>query len=105
VESAERRRVLGLLGLALRQRAVVLGRTACRRAAERRRLHLVLIAADAGGSAARDGAIPTHVACVRVPFGKAELGGVVGRAEVALLGITDPHLSAGLLECARTDDT
>lgn len=105
VESVDRRGVRSLLGLGLRQRVVALGRTACRRAGRRGRLHLVLIAADAGDSALRDGAVPPHVACMHLPFGKAELGGVVGRTQLAVLGVTDPHLAAGLLECARTDGT
>ena len=98
-------RLQGLLGLALRKRAVAFGRTACRRAAERGRLHLVLVASDAGDSALRDGAVPATVPSLRVPLDKTELGHLTGRAALALLGITDPHLSAGLIECARTDGT
>ena len=103
MESVSRRRLQGLLGLAVRKRAVAFGRTACRRAAERANLHLVLVAMDAGASALRDSALPASVRIVPVQLNKVELGQLVGRAELALLGITDPHLSAGLLECARTD--
>lgn len=103
MESATRKRLHGLLGLALRKRAVAFGRTACRRAARRGDLHLVLVASDAGSSAVRDGAVPSEVESLRVDLDKDALGQLMGRAELALLGITDPHLSAGLLECARTD--
>ncbi len=104
-QSADARRLEALLGLALRKRAVVFGRTACRRAAERGRLHLVLVAADAGSSAVRDGGISSNVTSLQVRLDKVELGRMLGRAEIALLGITDPHFAAGLRECARTDGT
>ena len=105
MESANLRRLQGLLGLAIRKRGVAFGRMACRRAAERGKLYLVLVATDAGESALRDSALPSSVRILDAQFDKAELGKLVGRAELALLGITDPHLSAGLLECARTDGT
>lgn len=63
----------------------------------------MLVASDAGTSALRDSGVPPAVTSLRVPLDKVELGQLTGRAQLALLGITDRHLSAGLLECARTD--
>ncbi|UCE01649.1 MAG: hypothetical protein JSW67_10220 [Candidatus Latescibacterota bacterium] len=92
------RRFEALIGLALRTRSAALGRHACRRAAERRTLHALVVARDAGASAVRDGGVPEDVPQVRVDLDKRQLGMLVGRTELALLGITEPHLAAGLIE-------
>jgi len=86
----------GLLGLAQRGRNIALGRAACRQAVRAGRLHLLLVARDAGASAVRDGTGGGDVASVTVGFDKLELGALVGRTSVAILGILDPHLAAGL---------
>jgi hypothetical protein len=86
----------GLLGLALRARALAIGREACKRAARRGELHALVLADDAGRSAARDcGAVPATV-LLRSGLDKRALGALVGRGDVAALGITDPHLAAGM---------
>ena len=86
----------GLLGLAQRGRNLALGRAACRQAGRAGRLALVLVARDAGASAVRDGLAGGEVTCVSVDLDKLELGFLVGRASVAILGILDPHLAAGV---------
>ena len=95
-----------LIGLAMRGRKVALGRAACRQAAALRRLHLVLIARDAGVNAERDGAAGRATECVRLDLDKQQLGSMVGRDSVAILGVLDPHLATGLLAIARAaEDT
>ena len=89
-----------LLGLALRSRRVALGRAACRRAAAQGALHLLVVARDAGASALRDSGVSGSVPWIRCELGKHDLGRLVGRAELALLGVTDPQLAAGMLRAA-----
>ena len=91
----------GLIGLALRSRRVALGRAACRQAAERGTLHVLIVASDAGVSAERDSGVTAAVPRVRCELDKRELGRRAGRMELALLGITDPDLAAGVLQAAR----
>ncbi len=93
-----------LIGLAMRGRRVALGRAACRQAAGERRLYLVLIASDAGASAERDGAAGRATECLRVALDKQQLGSMVGRDSVAILGILDPHVASGLLAITRAAD-
>ena len=88
----------GLLGLAQRGRNLALGRAACRQAGREHRLHLVLVARDAGASAVRDAQGGDAFRVARVGLDKQELGGLVGRSAVAVLGILDPHLASGLLQ-------
>jgi len=90
-----------LLGLALRARKLGVGRAACRQAVRDRRLHLLLVARDAGASAVRDAAGGNEVTCVHVDLDKQQLGGLVGRTAVAILGILDPHVASGLLQLVR----
>ncbi len=89
-------RVLRFVGLALRARRVAIGREACKRAARTGSLHAVVVAADAGPSAARDAGAGPGVAVVRASIGKQELGARVGKTALAVLGITDPQLAAGM---------
>ena len=99
------RRLRALIGQAIASRRSVLGRQACRRAAEERRLHLLVVAEDAGASAERDSGVPESVQRLRCGLDKRELGGLAGRMELALLGITDGQLAASLLECERDEGT
>ena len=88
--------MLRFVGLALRARHVVLGRDACKRAARNGTLHAVVVAADAGPSAARDAGAGPNVPVVQVQIDKSELGARVGRTALAVLGITDRQLAAGI---------
>jgi len=89
-------RVLRLIGLALRARRVAIGREACKRAARRGTLFALVIASDAGDSAPRDSGA-TGVPVVPAGVDKTELGRLVGRDALAVLGITDPGIAAGLV--------
>lgn len=99
---ADTEKLRALLGLARRGRKLALGRAACRQAARERRLHLLLVARDAGASAVRDGTGTHAVRCVRVDLDKQQLGGLVGCAAVAILGILDAHVAAGVLQSVHT---
>ena len=92
----------GLIGLALRSRRVVLGRAACRQAAGRGALHVLIVACDAGAGAERETGVLAAVPRVRCELDKRELGRRAGRMELALLGITDRDLAAGVLQAARS---
>ena len=89
-------KVRSLVGLALRSRSVALGRLACKRAARKGELHALLLADDAGASAARDCGAATGVPLLRAGLDKRGLGALVGRTELAALGITNAGLAAGL---------
>jgi ribosomal protein L7Ae-like RNA K-turn-binding protein len=88
------------VGLALRAHKVAVGREACKRAERRGELHLLVVAADAGRSAARDAGAGERTPVVRIPLDRAALGKLVGRDTLAVLGITDPSLAAGLANAA-----
>jgi ribosomal protein L7Ae-like RNA K-turn-binding protein len=98
-------RLLGFVGLALRARRAVLGRAACKKAARARRLYALVVASDAGSSAARDAGADDAIPVVRLALDRTELGALVQRDSLAVLGITDPNLAAGLTRAARPDDT
>lgn len=89
-----------LVGQAQRCRATAIGREACRRAARRGNLHALLLATDAGRSAARDCGWRFPVPLLQSGLDKNELGALVGRATLAALGITTPALAAGLVRIA-----
>jgi hypothetical protein len=92
--------LVGFVGLALRARAVVLGREACKRAARAGDLCVLVVARDAGGSAARDAGASDGMPVVRLELDRTGLGQLAGRQSLAVLGITDPHLADGLLRAA-----
>jgi hypothetical protein len=85
-----------LIGLAMRGRAVTVGREACKRAARNGVLYALLMARDAGGSAARDCGATATTRVLGSGLDKRQLGELVGRSEVAALGITDPNLADGI---------
>jgi hypothetical protein len=97
-------KVRSFVGLALRSRHAALGREACKRAARQHELFALLLATDAGSSAARDCGATTGVPLLRCGLNKRELGELVGRDELAALGITDAQLAAGFARYAPPVD-
>jgi ribosomal protein L7Ae-like RNA K-turn-binding protein len=92
------RRVVGLIGLGMRARNVVVGVEQVRVAARRGRVVLALVAPDASRHS-RDKVLPLLAARrVRVVerLSAATLGSAVGRESVAAVGITDASLAAGV---------
>lgn len=95
-----RRRVLDLLGLSARARALVTGTESVRQAVREERVHRVFLAEDAAPGQrqklepllqARQ--VPSHIL-----FSRVELGSAVGRSPVSAVGITDLNLARRLGE-------
>jgi hypothetical protein len=93
-------KIRALVGMALRSRAAALGREACKRAAQRQMLHALLLARDAGGSAARDCGAGPATRVLQSGLDKEELGALAGRGPLAAHGHTDPNMAAGLARYA-----
>ena len=93
--------VLPYLHLARRSRSLAVGHDAVKHALAKGRCKLILMATDAGGSMRRleTGRVPLLELC-----DKQELGGWLDRGEVSILGITDPHLAAGILKRLDTGE-
>jgi ribosomal protein L7Ae-like RNA K-turn-binding protein len=89
-----------LVGMAIRSRSIAVGREACKRAARRGELYVLLLAADAGASAGRDCGAGPEVRVLRAGMDKQALGALLGRESVAAIGITDAGLAAGLARYA-----
>ena len=98
VDAATERRVLGLVGLGIRARNVVVGTEQVRMAARKGRLALAIVAPDASPNSLKK-LLPllqaTRVRVVQGPGAEA-LGSVAGRNSAAALGITDASLARGV---------
>lgn len=98
VDPAIERRVLGLVGLGLRGRNVVVGVERVRDAAKRGTLRMAIVAPDASRNSL-DKVVPLltarRVRTVHGPGAKA-LGSAVGREATAVVGITDAALARGV---------
>nr|WP_325238731.1 hypothetical protein [uncultured Oscillibacter sp.] len=94
-------RVLSLLGLALRGGRLAAGEEPAALAAKANQARLILAASDASGNALRRAehlAQEGHCLFLVLPHSKAELGGALGRANVALAALTDLGLAAAVAE-------
>lgn len=92
--------IRGLLGLARRARSLTVGSRETRAGLRRGRVSVMLVAGDGSPRdrdrllrAAEESDVPAFVLGTR-----AELGEAVGRATVAVLGVTDRNLAAGVLD-------
>jgi ribosomal protein L7Ae-like RNA K-turn-binding protein len=98
VDRAVERRVLGLLGLGVRGRNIVVGVEQVRVAARRGQLALAIVAPDASPNS-RKKLLPLLTAR-RIPVREGPaataLGGLVGRETTAAIGITDVSLARGV---------
>jgi ribosomal protein L7Ae-like RNA K-turn-binding protein len=90
-------KLAGMLGLARRAGVLLIGRNACKRAAVQGRVALLILARDAGGSAARDAGADAAQHTLQCDADKVELGRWVGRSSVAVVAVTDANLAAGIL--------
>lgn len=98
LDPAVERKVLGLIGLGMRARNVVVGVERVRDAAKRGKLAFALVAPDASANS-RDKVLPLLTARrVRVFEGPtaAALGAAVGKESAAAVGITNAALAAGV---------
>lgn len=98
MDAATERRVLGLLGLGLRARNVVVGVEQVRVAARRGELALAIVAPDASPNS-RKKLLPLLTA-KRIPLREGPaaeaLGTLVGRETTAAIGVTDASLARGV---------
>jgi ribosomal protein L7Ae-like RNA K-turn-binding protein len=98
VSDQAKRKALGLLGLGLRGRLVVVGVDQARAAVQRGKAAFALVAPDASKNSL-DKIVPM-LRARRVPasevFGAAELGSAVGRVTTAVVVITDRQLANGI---------
>jgi ribosomal protein L7Ae-like RNA K-turn-binding protein len=95
VKTTQVDRALGLLGIAYKGGNAVIGRDAVRESIQRQRARAVVLASDAGPSLSRElqglaaaGAVPVHVLATRDLLGRN-----FGRAEIAVVGVTDAGLA------------
>lgn len=98
MDAAMQRRVLGLLGLGVRARNVVVGVEQVRVAARRGTLALAIVAPDASPNS-RKKLLPMLTAKripVREGLAADTLGELVGRETTAAIGITDASLARGV---------
>ncbi|HET7613049.1 MAG TPA: L7Ae/L30e/S12e/Gadd45 family ribosomal protein [Gemmatimonadaceae bacterium] len=98
MDSAQLRKLLGLVGLGVRGRGAIVGVQQVREAARRGKLHLAIAAKDASGNSL-DKVLPLLKARgipVFVGPDAAELGSAAGRETVAVIGIVDNGLAKGI---------
>ncbi len=95
-------RARGLLLGAIRAKLAVLGADGTEKAIAERRVVALVLATDASGRTAEIGAAMTRLGGKAIPLlTKAELGALVGRDEVAVVGIQDEGIADALGHVAR----
>ena len=98
LDDATRRKVVGLLGLGLRGRLVVVGAERVRLEAQKGTVQLAVVALDISRHSI-DKVIPVlrarNIEVIEWPSA-AELGGAVGRDTTAAVGIVDQALARGI---------
>jgi ribosomal protein L7Ae-like RNA K-turn-binding protein len=97
-EASQSTRVLGLIGLGLRARSVVVGVEQVRQAAKAGTLQVAFVGHDAAAHSKAKVEPLLAARGVRVLHGwsAAALGAVAGRDVVAALGVVDPALARGI---------
>jgi ribosomal protein L7Ae-like RNA K-turn-binding protein len=105
VDEDQERRILRLAGLGVRGRNAVVGVDQVRRAAEKGRVRLGLVAADASRHS-RDKLVPLlkarGVAIIEMPSA-ARLGEIAGRAQTTAIGVVDAQLARGIREATKNE--
>ena len=87
----ENKRILSLLGLALRGGNLAVGEEPVEAAARAKDARILLLAADAAAGTCRRAehfALAGQCLWLRTPFTKEELGAALGRASVAMAAVT-----------------
>ena len=96
----ENKRILSLLGLALRGGNLAVGEEPVEAAARARDARVLLLAADAAENTRRRAehfALAGQCLWLRTPFTKEELGMALGRTSVALAAVTDTGLASAVV--------
>jgi len=97
-----RRRLEGLVGGAWRARQLAVGTEAVRESLEQRTLHLLLLATDAAGSRDDFEQAATRLGRRCLVLGtKTELGAMLGRQTVGVLGVLDEAIAEELRSAAQ----
>lgn len=94
-------KTLSYLSLARKGGRVELGEEPVGDAARAGKAYLIAVAADASDHTwrrAKSYAAGTEQQCVRLPYGKEELGMAVGRTSLAIAAVTDAALALALLK-------
>ena len=98
--AAAERRILGLVGLGVRSRGVVVGVQQVREAVRRGTLVVALVAMDASSNSI-DKIVPLlrarRIKLVEMPSA-AQLGAAVGRDQTTAVGVVDRQLAAGICD-------
>jgi ribosomal protein L7Ae-like RNA K-turn-binding protein len=106
VDATVERKLLGLLGLGVRGRLVLVGVDRVREAAHRGVLRVAVVARDA--SANSRGKVDRLLAAKKVPTvivpSATALGEVAGRDSTTVMGVVDAHLAKGILALVSTTD-
>jgi len=90
-----------LLGLARRARKLAIGSTEVEQQLKKQRVKLLVFAEDASANSRRK-VLELARGCPVVTYGTvAELGALLGREKVAVLGVLDVHFAKGILEEMR----
>ncbi len=93
--------LLGLLGLCKKAGKLLLGEDEAASAALDHKVRLILMAADAAGntvSKTRRAAGEGNAPCFQVELTKAQLGAAVGRAQCAVMALTDVGFAAAAMK-------
>ena len=97
-------RLLGLVGLGMRARGVVVGVERVRDAAKKEKLAFAIVAPDASRNSV-DKVVPL-LRARRINFVEgptaAELGAAVGKEQTAIVGVIDRQLARGMRELLRS---
>lgn len=102
------KRVLSLLGLALRGGNLAVGEEPVESAARAKDARVILLAADAAAGTCRRAehfAEAGQCLWLHLPFEKAELGMALGRASVAVAAVTDAGLASAVLHRLAEGDS
>jgi ribosomal protein L7Ae-like RNA K-turn-binding protein len=102
MDAATQRKLLGLVGLGVRGRLVVVGVEQVREAAQRGKLQMAVVAPDASRHSL-DKVVPLlRAKNIRIIEGPsaAALGAAVGRETTAAIGVVDRDLARGLRKVA-----
>jgi ribosomal protein L7Ae-like RNA K-turn-binding protein len=104
VDRVTTQRLLGLVGLGMRARGVVVGVERVRDAAKKEKLAFAIVAPDASRNSVEK--VVPLLRARRINFVEgptaAELGAAVGKEQTAIVGVIDRQLARGMRELLRS---
>ncbi|KAA3615539.1 MAG: hypothetical protein DWQ05_14405 [Calditrichaeota bacterium] len=97
-----------LLGLAIRARKLAIGASAVDANLRKRAVHLILLANDAGANTERKVRALLETLQFKCPIiqykTKDEIGAILNRTDVSVVGILDENFAAGIAMHAKADE-